>query len=102
MRIAIGQINCTVGDLSGNARKILQYADRAKAGGADLMLTPELALCGYPPEDLLLRGGFYRDCSAALERLARDVHGVTLVVGHPHEDQGKRHNAASVVKDGLI
>jgi NAD+ synthetase len=102
VKIAIAQINCVVGDLAGNATKILRYCERARAAGADLMLTPELALCGYPPEDLLLRGGFYRDCNAALERLAREVSGITLVVGHPHEDQGKRHNAASVVKDGRI
>src|SRR5229473_3471322 len=102
VKIAIAQINCVVGDLAGNTTKILRYCERARSAGADLMLTPELALCGYPPEDLLLRGGFYRDCSAALERLAREVRGITLVVGHPHEDQGKRHNAASVVKDGRV
>src|SRR6266496_313533 len=102
VKIAIAQINCVVGDLAGNTNKILGYCERARTAGADLMLTPELALCGYPPEDLLLRGGFYRDCNAALERLAREVRGITLVVGHPHEDQGKRHNAASVVKDGRI
>ncbi|HYQ93634.1 MAG TPA: nitrilase-related carbon-nitrogen hydrolase, partial [Burkholderiales bacterium] len=90
VKIAIAQINCVVGDLAGNAAKILRYCELARAAGADLMLTPELALCGYPPEDLLLRGGFYRDCNAALERLAREVSGITLVVGHPHEDQGKR------------
>ncbi len=102
VKIAIAQINCVVGDLAGNTDKILRYCDRARTAGASLMLTPELALCGYPPEDLLLRGGFYRDCNAALQRLAREVRGITLVVGHPHEDQGKRHNAASVVKDGRI
>src|SRR5437773_4715103 len=102
VKIAIAQINCVVGDLAGNTNKILGYCERARTAGADVMLTPELALCGYPPEDLLLRGGFYRDCNAALERLAREVSGITLVVGHPHEDQGKRHNAASVVKDGRV
>src|SRR5437879_7297658 len=102
VKIAIAQINCVVGDLAGNANKILGYCERARAAGADVILTPELALCGYPPEDLLLRGGFYRDCNAALERLAREVSGITLVVGHPHEDQGKRHNAASVVKDRRV
>src|SRR6266513_2210114 len=89
VKIAIAQINCVVGDLAGNGAKILRYCERARTAGAALMLTPELALCGYPPEDLLLRGGFYRDCNAALQRLA-------------HEVQGKRHNAASVVQDGRI
>src|SRR5215813_3734798 len=102
VKIAIAQINCVVGDLAGNAAKILQYCNDARAAGADLVLTPELALCGYPPEDLLLRDGFYRECAGALERLAREVRGITLVVGHPHQDDGKRHNAASVVRDGQI
>src|SRR5713226_6236083 len=80
VKIAIAQINCVVGDLAGNTDKILRYCERARTAGADLLLTPELALCGYPPEDLLLRGGFYRDCNAALQRLAREVGGITLVL----------------------
>ena len=59
LKIAIAQINATVGDLTGNAARILDFAEQAKAQGADLLLTPELALCGYPPEDLLLREDFY-------------------------------------------
>jgi NAD+ synthetase len=102
VKIAIAQINCTVGDLSGNASKILDYCERARAAGASLVLTPELALCGYPPEDLLLRDGFYRDCNVALEALARKVGDITLVVGHPHQVEGKRHNAASVIRAGRI
>src|SRR5262245_49761123 len=102
VKIAIAQINCTVGDLAGNSAKILRYCEEARASGASLVLTPELALCGYPPEDLLLRDGFYRDCAAALERLAGKVSGLTLVVGHPHESVGKRYNAASVIRDGRI
>ena len=85
MRIAIGQINCTVGDLSGNARKILEFAERAKAQGADLLLTPELSLCGYPPEDLLLREDFRSACDRALAALAARVKGISIVVGHPHQ-----------------
>src|SRR5882724_9335540 len=102
VKIAIAQINCVVGDLAGNAAKILHHCKDARTAGADLMLTPELALCGYPPEDLLLRDGFYRECAIALERLARQVSGITLVVGHPHQDDGKRYNAASVIRDGKI
>jgi NAD+ synthetase len=102
VKIAIAQINCIVGDLAGNAAKILLYCEKARAAGADLLLTPELALCGYPPEDLLLRDGFYRECDAAMARLAREVHGITLVVGHPHREGGRRHNAASVVREGRI
>jgi NAD+ synthase (glutamine-hydrolysing) len=102
VKIAIAQINCIVGDLAGNADKILRYCEKARAAGADLLISPELALCGYPPEDLLLRDGFYRECAIALARMARDVAGITLVVGHPHADEGKRYNAASVVRDGQI
>jgi NAD+ synthase (glutamine-hydrolysing) len=102
VKIAIAQINCIVGDLAGNAAKILKYCKDARAAGANLMLTPELALCGYPPEDLLLRDGFYRDCDRALQRLARELTGITLVVGHPHQENGKRYNAASVIRNGRI
>ena len=102
VKIAIAQINCIVGDLAGNAAKILEYCEKARAAGADLLITPELALCGYPPEDLLLRDGFYRECAVALERMAGKVAGITLVVGHPHLDDGRRYNAASVVRDQRI
>ncbi|MBI2312483.1 MAG: NAD+ synthase [Betaproteobacteria bacterium] len=102
MKIALAQINCTVGDLSGNAGKILEFADRAKASGANLVVAPELALSGYPPEDLLLRTGFYWACDRALEDLAAQVRDVTLVVGHPREVDGNRYNAASVLRDGKI
>jgi len=102
MRIAIGQINCTVGDLSGNARKILEFAERARAQGADILLTPELSLCGYPPEDLLLREDFRSACDRALAALAAQVKGISIVVGHPHQACGKLFNAASVLQDGRI
>jgi NAD+ synthase (glutamine-hydrolysing) len=103
LKIAIAQLNCVVGDLSGNVDRILDFGRRAGAAGAELMITPELALCGYPPEDLLLREGFYRDCAAALADLARRApRGLTLLVGHPHEQDGKKYNAASVVQDGRI
>jgi NAD+ synthetase len=102
VKIAIAQINCVVGDLAGNAAKILRYCEDARAAGASLILTPELALCGYPPEDLLLRDGFYRDCADALSRLAGKVTGIALVVGHPHQEDGRRYNAASVIRDGRI
>jgi len=102
VKIAIAQVNCVVGDLAGNAAKILRYCEEARAAGAGLVLTPELALCGYPPEDLLLRDGFYRECANALERLAREVSGIALVIGHPYQEDGKRYNAASMISDGRI
>ncbi len=102
MKLAIAQINCTVGDLAGNAEKILVCAAQAKQQGAQLLLTPELSLCGYPPEDLLLRDGFYRACAQALHDLAGKLSGIAVVVGHPHEQDGKRYNAASLLKDGAV
>ncbi|HJT51999.1 MAG TPA: NAD+ synthase [Nitrosospira sp.] len=102
MKLAIAQINCTVGDLSGNKEKILEYVDRAKGAGASLVITPELALSGYPPEDLLLRDGFRRACGTALTELAEKISGVTLLVGHPHLVGNKLYNAASVIQGGKV
>jgi NAD+ synthase (glutamine-hydrolysing) len=102
MKIAIAQINFTVGDLAGNVDKIVAAAARARNGGASLLLTTELGLCGYPPEDLLLRGDFYRSCAEALDALVPRLDGITVVVGHPHEAGGKHYNAASVIRKGEI
>ncbi|MBY0577863.1 MAG: NAD+ synthase [Burkholderiales bacterium] len=101
-KIAIAQINCLVGDLEGNSTKILDMAKRARDAGASLLLTPELSLCGYPPEDLLLRPGFVRACDEVLNKLALDATGIALVVGHPVEREGRRCNAASLIRDGMI
>ena len=102
MKIAIAQLNYTVGDIAGNVAKIADAAVRACEGGASLLLTTELAICGYSPEDLLLRNDFCDACTAALAALAVKTSGVTLVVGHPHRDldTGKRYNAASVLRGG--
>ena len=100
MKIAIAQLNATVGDLPGNVSRIADFAARAKGEGADLMVTPELALCGYPPEDLLLREDFLAACDKALGDLAARTQGVTLVVGHPRAADGKRYNSASVLQGG--
>ncbi len=102
--LALAQINPTVGDLGGNVDRILSACEKALAAGADLVLTPELALCGYPPEDLLLRAGFFRDCEAALGALATRLNALspvlTLVVGHPRRSAGRRYNSASVLRGG--
>jgi NAD+ synthetase len=102
MKIALAQMNCTVGDLAGNVRKILDFSGMAKAGGASLLLTPELALSGYPPEDLLLRDDFYLASDAALDLLVKADVGITLVVGHPARQGDQHFNAASVIRDGAI
>jgi len=102
MKIAIAQMNATVGDLSGNVARIAEFASRAHRSGADLLVTPELALCGYPPEDLLLRDDFLEACEEALRDLAARVRDITLVVGHPRAEEGKRYNSASVMQGGKI
>ena len=102
MKLAIAQINSVLGDLTENSARILQYAEQAKVQGAQLLLTPELCLCGYPPEDLLLRDGFYHACEKALHELAAKISGIAVVVGHTHEQDGKRYNAASLLRDGAI
>ena len=102
MKIAIAQLNFTVGDLAGNAAKILDAARRAKAAGAGLLLTTELALSGYPPEDLLLRDDFFRACDLEFQRIVRETRDITLVLGHPHQIGGKRYNAASVIRKGAV
>ncbi|MGZ8231688.1 MAG: NAD+ synthase [Burkholderiales bacterium] len=102
MRIAIAQLNATVGDLGGNAARIIDFARRARANGADVIVTPELALCGYPPEDLLLRDDFLQACERALGDVGASVEGITLVVGHPRIEHAKRYNSASVLRDGSV
>ena len=102
MKIAIAQMNMTVGDMPGNVDRIVQFAERARAIGARLLVTPELAVCGYPPEDLLLRPDFLAECERALDDLAQRVRGIALVVGHPRAVSEKRYNSASVILDGRI
>ena len=101
LRIAIAQFNAVVGDLAGNAQRILDFAARAQAAGADVLLTPELALCGYPPEDLLLRPDFYRAVARELAALAATVP-IPLVLGHPTQYEGRRYNAASLLSNGRV
>lgn len=105
VKVAIAQINSTVGDLAGNSAKIEEFARRAAAQGADIVLTPELSLVGYPPEDLLLRPSFYAktaDTLAALAAALGDLPDVHVVVGHPLQEGDFRFNAASVLLNGVI
>ena len=83
-------------------RKSPSMRQRAKAQGAAVLLTPELSLCGYPPEDLLLRDGFYHACDVALGDLAQHAQGIILIVGHPHKVGKSCYNAASILRDGKI
>ena len=101
LRIALAQINPTVGDLPGNRRKIVEYIQRARVKDADVVVFPELAVCGYPPEDLLLKEHFVRDNIKSLNLLAREVKGIAAVIGFVDIDKDKRlYNAAAVISDG--
>ena len=105
VRIACGQLNQTVGDFSGNLERIEQAAHRAVAAQARVLLTPELSLSGYPPEDLLFRAAFYAQAAQALQSLCEisgrfpDLH---LVVGYPLQRGGRCYNAAGVLKAGKL
>ncbi len=101
LRIALAQLNVTVGDLEGNRRLIAEAIHRAQAWLADLVIVPELALTGYPPEDLLLNPQFIEDNRRALERLAPVAHGVVALVGVVDRDrQGRLSNAVAVLAEG--
>ena len=88
LKICVAQLNFVVGDLAGNAQKIIACARSAYAGGARLLLTPELSICGYAAEDLFLRPAFIAACDDAVKTVARELAGLknmTVVVGHPAE-----------------
>ena len=102
MQLAIAQLNQRVGDLAANARGILDAVAEAERGGAALVVTPELSLTGYPPEDLLLRPAFVDACAAELAALAAQVKRSTVLVGFPERTGTRCHNAVAVVRDGAV
>ncbi len=103
LRIALAQINPTVGDLPGNRQRIGEYIARARAQKADIVVFPELAVCGYPPEDLLLKEHFVRDNIKSLNLLAREIKGIAAVIGFVDIDKDKRlYNAAAIISDGRL
>ena len=102
LKIAVAQLNMVVGDLKGNARQIVEAAQEAARRGADIMVTPELALSGYPPEDLLLRPDFYRACAEMVGVIAAQTRGIVVVLGHPYAENGRCFNGASVLRDGAV
>jgi NAD+ synthase (glutamine-hydrolysing) len=99
LRVALAQLNATVGDLDGNREKILAFLSEARAAGADLVVFPELAVTGYPPEDLLLRPGFVNAARQTLEDVARATTGLVALVGTPWFDRDLA-NACAVCADG--
>ena len=101
MRLALAQIDPTVGDLDGNRALILDRIEAARAQHADLVVFPELATTGYPPEDLLLRAGFIRAAERSVAEIARAARGLTVLVGTPLRD-GELYNACAVCADGAV
>src|SRR4249920_1179271 len=110
MRIALAQLNPTSGDINGNAAKILEAIERASAAGADLVVTPEMALPGYCIGDLVEDEGFLAANERAMRRIADAARGLTVVVGFidfnaaARNESGaiRRYNAAAVVRDGQV
>ncbi|MDH7598184.1 MAG: NAD+ synthase [Sedimentisphaerales bacterium] len=102
MRLALAQFNAVVGDLDGNIHQMHLFWQQAVEHGADLILFPELAICGYPPEDLVFSRQFLTDCRKALDQLAKYCDHKTIVVGFPQWTDGQIYNAAAVITDGKI
>jgi len=103
LRIALAQFDFPVGDVDGNASRIIELMQEARDEyGADVVLFPELAISGYPPEDLLMRPGFLTSCEQALARVAAEVQGIVAVVGWPQTAGTVVYNAASVLRDGAV
>jgi len=101
MRIALAQINSVVGDIDGNAARVVEWLEEARGAGADLVLFPELVVTGYPPEDLLLRPGFIRAARRGVEAIAKATHGITALVGAPHLD-ADLYNACFTLARGEV
>ena len=101
MKLALAQIDLVVGDLDGNRELILARIEEARAAGADLVVLPELAVTGYPPEDLLLRPGFVRAARASLERIAAETREIVALVGVPLADGGL-YNACAICAGGEV
>ena len=102
MRVALGQFNAVVGDLAGNAEKMRNIYTEALQSNVDLLAFPELAVCGYPPEDLLHKKHFLKDCSLTVEKLAADCPDKTLIVGFAESHKGDTYNSAAVLQAGRI
>ncbi len=102
-RVAIAQVDLCVGDIDGNTELVLEYISRARgSAGADTIIFPELALTGYPPEDLLLRPHFHVQVEQALQRVMHGSQGISVVLGYPTQKETRLYNSCSLVRDGEV
>ena len=103
LRCVMAQLNLVVGDVDGNTSRIVAAAHAARdRSKADVVLLPELAVSGYPPEDLLFHSGMRLQVGSSLERLQREVRGITLIAGYPEYDGSRIFNSAIVIRDGVV
>ena len=103
VKIALAQLDLAVGDIAGNTNRIIENANRARDElNADLIVFPELGVCGYPPEDLLFHGGFRRSVENAMDEIRNHVIGITVLLGFPEYDDDHIYNACAVFEDGKI
>ena len=101
VKVALAQIDLAVGDIAGNAAKIIEYASRARDGlQADLVVFPELSVCGYPPEDLLFHAGLRQMTEQAIAEIRESVRGIAILIGFPEYVDDKIHNSCAVFSDG--
>jgi NAD+ synthase (glutamine-hydrolysing) len=103
LRCCLAQLNLVVGDVDGNTSRIIAAADEARDRlRADVVMLPELAVCGYPPEDLLFHSGLRTQVARSLDQLRSDVRGITLIAGYPEYEGAKIYNSAIVIRDGKV
>jgi NAD+ synthase (glutamine-hydrolysing) len=101
-KVAIAQVNPTVGDIDGNTKKIIDFIKRAREAGASLVVFPELVITGYPPKDLVLKPSFVRKNLEELERISKETRGIAAVVGFVDEKDGSIYNAAALLAEGKV
>src|SRR5690242_19972669 len=102
VNILLAQLDFCIGDISYNTKKIITTIEKAKLQKTDLLIFPELALCGYPPEDLLLRPSFIRQVEQALLEIVTHTQGITVILGLPHQTPQGLYNAAVLLKNQKI
>ena len=103
VKVALAQINLTVGDIAGNTEKIITYSAQARDDlDADLVIFPELSICGYPPEDLLFQASLRCSVESALVKISESISGIAVLIGFPEYSQDKIYNACAVIRDGKI